>query len=205
MNRRMDGYRLMPAWLPLVAFTAALVVSPGAGYADEWSDKFDDTLDFSLRANIGQIEGDGWTALRHGGLLRGNLSLAGVRFGIGVGGHRVGGATPMADANHNELHTGGMSLVGEAFVGYALFSYDIRPYVELRGAWNMLRLDRRSVIAVALPPTTEHEFGFGVRAGVAIALSEYFYVDVGGYLGATGAERMSLSLALGLPIPLSNL
>ncbi len=206
----------------LLVFVAMFV--PGRAQAQIWSSKFDETLDFSLGAHLGGIDvqsglflvQDSPTRPRQavivddaltrradtfGAMLRGNLSISGIRAGVGLGAYRVSGLSASGAA----VHARGMGIGGEVFLGYA-HGRDIRPYVELRGVWNTLFMDfHRASDGLAIGDETTHDFGLGVRAGLLVALNEYFFVDVGAGHGLLGAENMHFSVALGLPIPLSNL
>ena len=202
---------------------------PTAADGQIWSSKFDDTLDFSLHGQSGNIDLPGSSAASSaassagatehaidkadvdgrltragttlGAGLRGNLSVSGVRIGLALGAFRV--TSPATAANPAPLH--GKGFAGELFLAYA-YGRDIRPYVELRGVWNALAVESgEGAGRTEDVGGTIHTLGLGMRAGLLIALDEYFFIDLGATRTLVGPDHNYVSLGLGIPIPLDNL
>ncbi|MEZ4438741.1 MAG: hypothetical protein R3B72_06610 [Polyangiaceae bacterium] len=207
-------------WRPgvFVAF-AVLLASSSAG-----ADKLDETLDLSLHGRSAWFEADqralsaapeqtaprleaagprlAGTGRSFGGMARGNLSIDGLRFGLGLG---FASVTDLRVDASLDLEAGRLFAVPlEAFVGYAFGSArDLRPFVEARGSLTILRLgladgDLGAAFNAYAP-------GLALRTGVLVPLSLYFLFEVGGGAGIVGPERFTLDAGLGLPIPLANL
>jgi hypothetical protein len=199
------------------------------------ADKFDTTLDVSLgsRASwidvdqamkppplgkgVGAIEatqprlvGNGYLV---GGLLRGGLTLDGIHFGFGMGVTGAGNLSfvhlPAADG----LHVAPGKIWGmpvEAFAGYTFGdAREIRGFVELRGGITIVQtrveLEHPGLGHLGHHPFNAYLYALELRAGVRIPLSDEFFLHAGVGGSPIGAERLSGSLALGLPIPLDNL
>jgi hypothetical protein len=207
-------------WLALAGL---LSTSPAA--ADGLSDKFDETLDLSLDIRAGLLGGrdlftgaeDNPARVRDGArlsgvgeaigaTLRGGLTLDGLRFGLGLGAFRVEGLS-LADA---PLEVWGLGLEGEAFLGFTAKRFSsARPYIELRADARLITLgverSEQGGGAFGLGDLSARGFGAGVRAGLLVPLSEYFFLDIAAQYDALGDRAGGLSFGLGLPIPTDNL
>jgi hypothetical protein len=195
------------------------------------ADKFDETLDFSVHARASTLHA-GAIGLRSGTdaavsgtyltgraraavpMLRAGLTLHGWRVGVGAGvegyrGLRLGHEQPLPSAyTVTDGRVWGVPL--EAFVGYAFRSGErVRPFVEARttatvvqaqarlvhrddGELGMLRM-RATTVAVA------------ATAGVLVHLNEYFFLEAGVGRVVYGTGGWTAGVAIGIPIPLSNL
>lgn len=203
--------RLLPPLTLLILLALPLPAS-----ADLWSSKFDETLDFSVHGRSGRID----LARLHpdldreriesgaprrtrrtlgGSTLRANVSLSGLRTGIGIGAYRVVG--PVAEASLG-LDTGLLGFSGEAFAGYA-HGRDVRPYVELRAVCNSLTGTLRDPGGDIFRDATSRTLSIGFRGGVLFAINEYFFLDLSVEHGA--GEESAFSAGLGIPIPFANL
>lgn len=206
-------------WLSILGSLSIGVCLPATADGQSWSSKFDTTLDFSLHGQSGRLKipapaiatpsaeddgggksgssGPGLNTSAAGASVRGNLSLHGVRFGIALGLFRITRPATIADPTPRR----GMSFAGETFLAYA-YGRDIRPYVEIRGMWSAAALD---AVDPASARGTSHALAFGFRAGILIALNEYFFLDVSAARTIAGSGHSDMSVGLGIPIPLDNL
>jgi hypothetical protein len=206
-----------------VSIVATLVGMLAQGEAR--ADKFDDTLDLSLHARGTWFEADQLELVPAPGYrfaaieaanprldgvgksfalgVRGNLSLDGFRFGLGVGVSAVQGMA--FEADDGALVPGRLwGAPAEAFIGYAFGDVrEVRPYLEARGTLTILQLTLDDgEISV---PFNAYAPGVATRGGVLVWINEYFFFDLGVNVGIVGPERFAIDTGLGLPIPLSNL
>jgi hypothetical protein len=99
----------------------------------------------------------------------------------------------------------------EGYLGYVfpLFLDKLRPYVEAHGGVTILqsRLDATHPELGGLGATASNGYApsIAIGSGVWWDMSEFFFVDAGVSVDAWGPMRLSGHVALGLPIPLSNL
>lgn len=204
------------------------------GAAQAHAGKFDRTLDFSVHGRGGTIElsdqrlhvGKDAPALvgrSHPRLtgqgrtwstgLRGNLSIEGVRFGLGAG---FMGAEDLR-LEHDRL-AGGRSftrgrvwgLPFEGFVGYAFRSGEkVRPYLEAQAVVTVLmaQAELRDPQLGSLGRARMHASVLEVvgRVGVLIPMGEYFFLDAAVGRTMLGPGQWVASVGLGIPIPTANL
>lgn len=191
---------------------------------------FDRTLDVSLHASAARLVLDhGLQASRplpalagadvrlHGDVpafllvARTGITSHGLRFGVGVGLGRASGdaleASSLAPGSSASADATWLTPV-EGYVGFAWGAVrTLRPYVELRGGFYAAHVPVSALRADGPEESRVHRavmpFVAG-RVGAIAWLSQYFFVDFGVGAGV-GAERMSASVGLGLPIPLSHL
>lgn len=174
------------------ALVAALLVSQPAR-AD-----LDATLDVALQATRTRAwlgasgatpPSDLWGVGGRLGATRG-----GLRFGGGVGLEASRDADGIAASNGGARRWLGST---EAYFAYAPGSYwSVRPLVELRAHVERVGPSMGSARWSA---------GFGPRIGVIVALSEYFFFEVAVGRDLVGPQEERVTVALGLPIPLSHL
>lgn len=138
------------------------------------------TLDIS--AHAGRMQTDDWDA--SGGSARLGQTFGPLRFGMGVAGFR-----PEVSERAHLVST-------EWFWAYAPGGYhNVRPFIELRAHVDYLRLGDVATTRGAA----------GLRAGVLLPLSEYFFLDAGIGRDVIGPDTMRATIGLGLPIPISHL
>jgi hypothetical protein len=189
------------------------------------ADKFDETLDLSLQLRSSWYEADDLrlkpspaydarlieattptltgVGRSYGGSLRAGFSIDGFRFGIGVGAMSVAGLR--LESSSEALSAGRLwALPLEAYAGYAFGSgLEVRPFLEARGTLDLVGAD----LSVPEYGAPFHVFvpGVALRGGLRVPLGEYFFADAGLGAGVVGPERVTLDVALGIPIPLDNL
>ena len=145
--------------------------------------------------------------------MRANLSLDGVRFGVGAG---WTGARGLRLEHERLPHGTGLvdgrvwGLPLEAFVGYAFRKADqIRPYLEARATLTvvMARAQLHHPELGGLGRVRMHAPVVEVvgRAGVLVPLGEVFFVDASVGRTMVGPGAWVASLGLGIPIPTANL
>jgi hypothetical protein len=221
----------MSRHLPAVVVGLLLLALPQRARAD----KMDTTLDVSLGSRVSWIQVDQGmktppfagdvsvidatgprlvgSGVLAGGLLRGGLTLDGVHFGLGAGFAGAGRLSfvHIPPPDHVNMHAGKIwGMPFEAFAGYTFGdSRDIRGFVEVRGGITLLQtqvqLSDERLGGLGAHPLNAYLLALELRAGVRIPLSDEFFVNAGIGGSPIGVERVSGSVALGVPIPLDNL
>ncbi len=209
-----------------IACVAAMIAAPFEARAG----KLEETLDLSIHTRAGS--GSGETGLRAGGgptllgnprlvghaysvtpTVRINLSLIGLRFGIGAGyegyrGLRLEHDPLPAGYGVTDGRVSGMPI--EGFVGYALpLESRIHPFVEARTTATVMvaraTLTHRDQGDLGRMRMHGASFSVGGRAGVLFAVNDYVFVEAGVGRVFHGPGGWTASMGIGLPIPLSNL
>ena len=229
-------YAVLSRFIKIIMITGCLMF---LSQPEAHAGKFDETLDFSLHGTGGttdftgiilepgewskgltnpgdiglRLSGEGKMFL---GTIRGNISMEGVRIGLGFGFMRSkdlkishhGMTSPREE--RGRMSTSTMILSSEIFVAYAIGDpRGVRPYIEVRGTWMMFRSNVETTDCQSgcadLRDYTGHVFGIVPRIGLLISINQYFFADLGASYGVVGPEEFAFSLGVGIPIPFSNL